>query len=136
MALAVCLFSLTGIPPLAGFWGKLGLIGGALQSAGQASNTVRTEWFLALSIVGMVNAAVAATFYLRLVAAAFFFDGARRAEPKESPMGMAGLVGCALAIISLWLGLWPGPTTNHTRQVGNSLIQPRSVAALPADKTG
>lgn len=69
---AICLFSLAGIPPLVGFWGKLTLFSSALgvglrQELGEAS-----YWFLALAVIGALNAAVAAAYYLRLIAAMYF----------------------------------------------------------------
>src|SRR6185437_2136459 len=57
--LAVFLFSLMGIPPLAGFTGKLLIFASALNfnEAGLADEHVR-NWFLALAVIGVLNAAV------------------------------------------------------------------------------
>ena len=65
-ALALFLFSLAGLPPLAGFWGKFTLFLSALD-VGDAEHNQRI-WFLTLAIVAGLNAAVAAAYYLRLVA--------------------------------------------------------------------
>ena len=43
--LAICLFSLAGIPPLAGFWGKLALFSGAVRVA-MSGNGALSMWFL------------------------------------------------------------------------------------------
>jgi len=47
-ALAIFMFSLAGIPPLAGFWGKLTLFGSAIQlaSVNQTANTSLALWFV------------------------------------------------------------------------------------------
>jgi NADH-quinone oxidoreductase subunit N len=90
---AVCLFSLAGIPPLIGFWGKLTLFSSALgvglrQELGEAS-----YWFLALAVIGALNAAIAAAYYLRLIAAMYFRSAPDRSDsrsselPSESPSG-------------------------------------------------
>ena len=62
--MAICMFSLMGIPPLAGFWGKLTLFTGALQTAQSAGwDTGIGNWFVALAIAGALNAAIAAAYY-------------------------------------------------------------------------
>ncbi|HYO25527.1 MAG TPA: NADH-quinone oxidoreductase subunit N [Lacipirellulaceae bacterium] len=63
MLLAVSLFSLTGLPPTAGFWGKFNLL--------QASWSSTSPWGVALAVAIAVNAAIAAWYYLRLIAAMY-----------------------------------------------------------------
>jgi NADH-quinone oxidoreductase subunit N len=58
-ALAVCMFSLAGLPPAAGIWGKLMLFGSALNVQSAEGGPLR-PWFIALAVVGVLNAAVAA----------------------------------------------------------------------------
>ena len=64
--IACCMFSLAGLPPLGGFWGKLFVFGSALGVA-DAGGSLR-PWFLVGVIAGVLNAAVAAVYYLRVVA--------------------------------------------------------------------
>src|SRR5205807_259723 len=66
-ALAVFMFSLAGLPPLAGFWGKLNLFGSAIELATSAPAGI-SLWFTILAVAGAVNAAIAAAYYLRIVA--------------------------------------------------------------------
>ena len=68
--IALCMFSLSGMPPLGGFWGKLFVFGSALGVA-DAGGSLR-PWFLVGAIVGVLNAAVAAVYYLRVVAMMYF----------------------------------------------------------------
>lgn len=103
-ALAVCMFSLTGLPPLAGFWGKFVLISGAL-SAGDPAITGEAagpsplwQWFIGLSVVAMINAAISAGYYLRVVAALYF------REPLSAPAAQGGS-GAALAAVLCSLGV-------------------------------
>jgi NADH-quinone oxidoreductase subunit N len=72
LAMAVFMFSLTGIPPLAGFWGKFNLLIGAIQ-VDRLSNQTQ-GWFLILAIVGVLNAAIGATYYLRVIARMYFYE--------------------------------------------------------------
>jgi NADH-quinone oxidoreductase subunit N len=68
LAMAVSCFSLTGLPLTIGFFGKLYLLLPALQ--------IRTGWMIALAIILLVNAAIAAAYYLRIVAAMFLREEA------------------------------------------------------------
>src|SRR3989475_1739763 len=52
------LLSLTGIPPLAGFWAKVSVILPAVQAGG---------WLTVLAVLAVLNAAAAAFYYLRVV---------------------------------------------------------------------
>jgi NADH-quinone oxidoreductase subunit N len=74
LLLAVCLFSLTGLPPTAGFFGKLNLFLAAWSDATALGRT--------LAVIMALNAAIAAWYYLRLVAL-MFLDA--EAEPASRP---------------------------------------------------
>ena len=118
--LAVFMFSLSGIPPLAGFWGKLTLFSGALSASGISGDS-RSPWFLILAITGVINAAIAAAYYLRIVGTSYFrspeFDfSVRRMSPA---LGVAMV--CGLSVIVA--GLFPAPVVGHFDRVGQSLDQ-------------
>lgn len=120
-ALAVVfLFSLAGVPPLAGFWGKLGVFFSALSVGGsnEVSATIR-PWFIALAIIGALNAAVAAAYYLRVVAVMYFRTplGTPRAEGGAGPRAAA--VACAVVV--LWLAVAPGGLWRAASWAGASL---------------
>ncbi len=71
--LAVCMFSLAGAWPMAGFWGKLLVFASALNAGGAAGGgTIRWWWFTALAVLGVLNAAIAVAYYLRVVAVMYF----------------------------------------------------------------
>jgi NADH-quinone oxidoreductase subunit N len=103
LLLAICLFSLTGLPPTAGFFGKLNLFLAAWSEA--------TELGRSLAILMALNAAIAAWYYLRLIAL-MFLEPATEAEP--APRGIiwsswiAGAV-CSVGTILLFIApqwLW------------------------------
>lgn len=72
-AVVVWLLSLVGIPPLAGFFGKLYLFGSAIDRAGS------DPWRLAAVVLAIVMSVVSAGYYFRVVRAMFFAG-----EPGES----------------------------------------------------
>ncbi len=102
------MFSLAGIPPLAGFFGKLAVFAGALSIglAGEASPELRI-WFIGLAVIGVLNAAVAAAYYLRIVGVMYFRLplGTPRAEGGPGPLAAAVL--CGLLVVAI--GFYPGP---------------------------
>ena len=98
-AMAVCLLSLAGIPPLAGFIGKVLVIQAAI-GAGHA----------ALAVLAIATSVVAVVYYARVVVAMYFRDpdgGAARAP--ERPTARPVAVVLAIAVVgTLVLGLVPG----------------------------
>ena len=85
--LLVSMLSLVGLPPLAGFLGKLYLIGGVFQSG-----------FTGLVVVLVVNSAISAGYYLRIAMVTFF--GEARGEPARVDTGRYGGVRVAGALVA------------------------------------
>ena len=105
-ALAVCLLSLAGLPPLAGFWGKLSLFGSAIQLATAPLDKGLPLWFTVLAAAGALNAAVAAAYYLRVIAVMFFNAPAQPlAAAGGRPAWLAAVVCSVLVVLS---GALPG----------------------------
>lgn len=103
LLLAICLFSLTGLPPTAGFLGKLNLFLVAWSDGPHIGH--------ALAMFMAINAAIGAYYYLRLIALMFL-------EPTTQPVGeparvawapwLAG-VACSIATIAIFVApqwLW------------------------------
>lgn len=132
--LAVFMFSLTGLPPLAGFWGKFALFTGALGvDARNLENGTLWPWFLALAIAGALNAAISAGYYLRIVGAMYF----RRSLTRPAGQGGAGAAWAMTVCVVLVLGIgcFPGPLMEVTRQAGQAARATFIVPAAQA-KTG
>jgi NADH-quinone oxidoreductase subunit N len=105
-ALAIFMFSLAGIPPLAGFWGKFTLFAGAIQFAAANYQSREAAWFIALAIIGVLNAAVAAAYYLRLIGVMYFSPtGGAEVKATGGSGALAAAVVCALLVI--FAGLFP-----------------------------
>jgi NADH-quinone oxidoreductase subunit N len=120
-ALTVFLISLTGLPPLAGFWGKLSLFASAIRLAMDPAGGTMAHWFLALAIAAALNAAIAAAYYLRLVATMYF----QPAGPELRPGGgaCARFAMALLAILVVAFGLLPGRLVQST-QSSEADLQP------------
>lgn len=119
-ALAVCLLSLTGVPPLAGFWGKLAVFAGALEvDPAVVGLPISRTWFVALAVVGVVNAAVAAAYYLRILSVVYFRlpRGVLRAQGGQAARVAA--LACALATIGV--GLSSGPLWRAATRASQSV---------------
>ena len=94
LLLAVCLLSLTGLPPTAGFLGKLNLFFAAW------AESTWVGWGLASMLA--LNAAIAAWYYLRLVAA-MYLESAESSEVRPVELGSwLGGLACAVATLVLF----------------------------------
>jgi NADH-quinone oxidoreductase subunit N len=92
LLLAVCLLSLTGLPPTAGFWGKLNLF---FAAWGETTYLGRT-----LAALMAFNAAIAAFYYLRLIAVMYLEPAADRTKrPVEVVSWLSGLACTAGTLI-------------------------------------
>lgn len=129
--LAVCMFSLSGIPPLAGFLGKFALFRSALEAA-LPNDGPMNAWFLALSVIGVLNAAVAAAYYLRIVAV-LYFDGTSQTREETEVAGNhgAGLAALLSVVAVLFVGLFAGSAMNGAQDAATSSwpIRVRPVSA-------
>jgi formate hydrogenlyase subunit 3/multisubunit Na+/H+ antiporter MnhD subunit len=64
-------------------------------------------WFVALAVIGVINSAIAAAYYLRIVATMFFRLPLGTPPTRPDAGGtLAAAVGCAALVV--FLGLFPG----------------------------
>ncbi len=96
--MAVCLFSLAGIPPMVGFYAKLSVLQ-ALIASGQAIH-------LALAVFAVMMSLIGAFYYLRVIKV-MYFDPPVGASAITAPMEVRTVLtlNCALILV---LGLVPG----------------------------
>jgi NADH-quinone oxidoreductase subunit N len=103
LLLAICLFSLTGLPPTAGFLGKLNLFLAAWSDDSHVG--------YGLAIVLALNAAISAWYYLRLVAVMYLEPAVpEEGRPRRIVWApwLAGAV-CAIGTIAIFVApqwLW------------------------------
>jgi NADH-quinone oxidoreductase subunit N len=133
---------LSGIPPLAGFWGKLTLLTSALGQAAGAPQSA--SWFVTLAVVAAVNAAIAAGYYLRVIGVLYFRStepGSVDATAVASPrIGLAGVAALACVVLVVLIGLMPGRVVRSAAQAATaaghrdgSAITSQATAAKPED---
>lgn len=131
-ALAVFMFSLTGIPFAAGFVGKfmlfssaLGVDAAAAPIAGSLAAAGMRPWFIGLAVVGVLNAAVSAGYYLRIVGLMYFRPSLGRPAGEGGWLPAAAFAVCAAAVLGL--GLYPGPLLNAAHRAAQSARAARVV---------
>jgi NADH-quinone oxidoreductase subunit N len=116
LLMALFLFSLIGLPLTAGFMGKLFLILGALAAPNRLLAEGAGSLYLALALITVLNAAIGAYYYLRIVGV-MYLRGALK--PLEQPRSWAGLVTLwACAGVTVWLGVYPAPALRLARAAG------------------
>lgn len=127
-AIAVSMFSLTGIPPLAGFWGKLSLFGSAIELTTTSAGGM-SLWFAILAIVGVLNAAISAGYYLRIVAVMFFQPAGQPVPAEGGRTAWAAAVLCAALVIGC--GVLPGRFI-ETASKAEKVVRGQAPARSPA----
>jgi len=105
--LAVAAFSLVGLPPTAGFMGKLFLLTAAWGRG--------YDW---LVIIAALNTAISIYFYLSLVRHAYTHDPSSALETKNSGVAL----GTLFAALILALGILPAPVYELAAQAGKALL--------------
>jgi NADH-quinone oxidoreductase subunit N len=102
LSFSLFLLSLAGIPPTAGFFGKLYIVKAAMGSG-----------LYSLSVILLLNSVVGAYYYLRVLVYMYMRDpapGAPIARPMRSGYVATALVVSAVAV--MLLGLWPTTSLN------------------------
>jgi NADH-quinone oxidoreductase subunit N len=96
--MAVCLFSLAGVPPLVGFYAKLAVLQ-ALVSSGQAL-------YIWLAVFAVMMSLIGSFYYLRVVKV-MYFDAPITATTVSAPMDVRVVLTLNGALVLL-LGILPG----------------------------
>ncbi|MEM7346544.1 MAG: NADH-quinone oxidoreductase subunit N [Chloroflexota bacterium] len=100
LVMAFFMFSLTGIPPFVGFWGKLYVF--------QAAVDANISW---LAVAGMINSAISAFYYLSVVVQ-MYMRPVNDEVVEATPLHLGIPVTVTLIVsglLTIALGLWPTP---------------------------
>ena len=96
--MAICLFSLAGIPPMVGFYAKLSVLQ-ALIASGQA-------FHIGLAVFAVVMSLIGAFYYLRVIKV-MYFDQPITATTVSAPLDVRVVLSINGALV-LILGMLPG----------------------------
>jgi NADH-quinone oxidoreductase subunit N len=99
ICMAIFLFSLTGLPPFAGFIGKFYIFASLLRAGG--------SWFWFLAVVGVLNSVVSLFYYARVLRAMYLTEAQKRDEIQVRPSFSATTL--ALTLPTLVLGVYWSP---------------------------
>jgi NADH-quinone oxidoreductase subunit N len=106
------MLSLTGIPPTAGFFGKAYVILAAVETNDPA--------LIALAVVAVINAAIAAFYYLRVVVYMYMREPTSEVEPpKHGRLLWSGLA--VATTLTILLGFFPFLITDMIGQAATAL---------------
>jgi NADH-quinone oxidoreductase subunit N len=108
--LTIFLLSLIGIPATGGFFAKFYVFSAALKS-----NLV---W---LTIIGVVNSAIAAYYYLRLIVVMYMRDGDDSVPLVRVPAAVTAALVIA-AGLTIYLGVMPGRVLGAATQGAHDLL--------------
>ncbi len=115
LTMTVFLLSLVGIPPLAGFFAKMTVVLSALEVGGSMT---------LLAVVMMLNAAMAAFYYLRVVV--YMYMRAQDEDAPEVSIGTATKAGLVVAaVVVIIIGLVPpvtGAILEWTEEAARGLV--------------
>jgi len=96
LVLLICLLSLTGIPPTAGFMGKLWLFSAAIEAG--------LTW---LAVVGVINNVISLSYYWKIIRAVYFAPAQGDERLTTSPTVAVALGATTVGV--LIIGVFPAP---------------------------
>jgi NADH-quinone oxidoreductase subunit N len=124
LVMTIFMFSLTGIPPTAGFIGKFYLFGAVMQAG-----------LYGLAIAGVLNSVVSLYYYVRVVKV-MFFDAPDDQRQFHLASGSPAWILAGLAGLTLYLGLfWNGLATITAKSTGIHMERSEQ-AAVPNASAG
>jgi NADH-quinone oxidoreductase subunit N len=111
LALTICMFSLSGLPPTAGFISKFYIFKTAIESG-----------HTTVAVIGILTSIVSVYYYLRVVYYLYMKEPAEGFAPIDG--GVFGAGALAISIIGiLVIGLFPAPLFNMAGEAARALFQ-------------
>ena len=109
-ALAAMMFSMAGIPPLAGFFGKLYIFLAAIEAQ-----------LYTLAVIGVLTSVVSAYYYIRIIKVMYFDEPGL--EPLDSPLpGSIKVVLAVCSAVVLLFFAFPTPVISAAEAAAASLF--------------
>jgi len=110
--MALCMFSLAGVPPVVGFYAKLSVLQALLASSG--------SFYIGLAVFAVMMSLVGAFYYLRVVKV-MYFDAPTQTAPIEAGFDARAVLTVNGALVLL-LGLMPGGLMTLCAQAVSSMF--------------
>lgn len=126
LGLAICAFSLMGLPPTAGFLGKLYVFSSAFSLPD--SHAMHGP-MIVLAVIGVLNSAIGAAYYLRIVGPMYMGRETGDTSVSSNAPSRIGLGLCAIAMVVLFA--WPG---GLSRETSKATVSIRKAARLDSAK--
>ena len=95
LAFAIFMFSMAGIPPFSGFFGKLYVFYAAVQSG-----------YWTLAVIGVLTSVVGAYYYLRVIKVMYFDDAQPAFDARAPSLSFVAAVG---ALVTTLFFVFPAP---------------------------
>ncbi len=135
LLMALAMLTLMGLPPTAGFWGKMSLFGSAL-AASQSAPDQTQAWLVALVVIAVLNSAIAAAYYLRVIASVLLSEREDAAElaPHEAPYWGALLCGFLILFFSFYPNALLGQGRAATEDLRRRIVRIPAAAAPLAER--
>ena len=108
LAFAIFMFSMAGIPPFSGFFGKLYVFYAAVQSG---------LWTLA--VIGVLTSVVGAYYYLRVIKVMYFDDAQPAFDTRAPSLSFVAAVG---ALVTTLFFVFPAPIVTAARSAAAVLF--------------
>ena len=117
IAMLIFMLSLGGIPPTAGFMGKVWVFGAAID-----------QGFVWLAVIGVVNSAISLYYYYRVIVFMWLKEETLGSDIEMSP-AMATVLGIAV-VGSILFGIFPDMLFDHAQIASEVLGSASSTASL------
>ena len=121
-AMAICVFGLMGFPPTAGFIGKVYIFASAF-SLGEYHPFGGP--LVVLAIIGVINSAIAAVYYLRIVTSMYMASDTEPAVPTAGAPVRWGLAFCSIGLLIIFAR--PGYLAEPARRATSVLHESATV---------
>jgi NADH-quinone oxidoreductase subunit N len=108
-ALAIFMFSMAGIPPLAGFFSKFFVFQAAVQAG-----------LVTLAVIGVLTSVVSCFYYLRIVKLMYFDEATKPFDALAS--NTMGAILAGTGIVNILFGLYPLPIVAPAAKAAASLF--------------
>jgi NADH-quinone oxidoreductase subunit N len=108
LALAILMFSMAGIPPLSGFFGKLYVFAAAIQAG-----------LVPLAVIGVLTSVIGAFYYLRVIKVMYFDAGDPEFDKTATGVRFVMAVGALASGLFVFL---PGPLLAAAFQAARALM--------------